>query len=361
MLNNLKQWLLNSSDTYRYFKDTIEDLKNQNIENQKTINVLSSKLDKTIKINNNQDKIIKKQNNEIRKLKKENVEFDKVLTSYNKQFNTLFLYSDIRIKGLLKYTQVLNQELLNFIVNVCKKHDLEYWMDFGLVLGAVRHKGFIPWDDDIDIGMMRADYDKLKEVIRQEIKDVELEDSLRIVINMNKYKPLPILQILHKELSQGVLLGGIDILPYDYVGDISNCDAETYRKIQRIVFKNNRKGVPIETALKDYFDEFDIHLDKHEYILPGIEGPRSRFTGYDFNLFKTSNIFPLKELEFENEMYYVPNNTDDYLTQTFGEYMNIPRIIHHHHKRFERLGKRDDAVEVFKQNIKLLKDANDTF
>jgi lipopolysaccharide cholinephosphotransferase len=52
-------------------------------------------------------------------------------------------------------------ELLIFIDKVCNKHDIDYWLGFGTLLGAVRHGGFIPWDDDIDVHMPRKDYEKL--------------------------------------------------------------------------------------------------------------------------------------------------------------------------------------------------------
>ena len=51
-------------------------------------------------------------------------------------------------------------EIIEFIAKVCRKHGIKWYAEFGTLLGAVRHKGFIPWDDDVDIFMLRPDYDR---------------------------------------------------------------------------------------------------------------------------------------------------------------------------------------------------------
>ena len=61
--------------------------------------------------------------------------------------------------------------------NICKKYDLKWWLSFGNLIGAVRHEGNVPWDDDVDICMMREDYDKFFEVIRNEVKLNKLNKS----------------------------------------------------------------------------------------------------------------------------------------------------------------------------------------
>ncbi len=70
----------------------------------------------------------------------------------------------------LKETQMESFKILQYIDSVCKKHDLTYFMCGGTLLGAVRHKGFIPWDDDIDLAMPYLDYVRLKEIVQREGK-----------------------------------------------------------------------------------------------------------------------------------------------------------------------------------------------
>ena len=69
--------------------------------------------------------------------------------------------------GQLRDIQLANLALLKELDYVCKKNNIDYWIDFGTLLGAVRHKGFIPWDDDIDTGMLRADYNEIVDIFNK--------------------------------------------------------------------------------------------------------------------------------------------------------------------------------------------------
>lgn len=91
--------------------------------------------------------------------------------NYNK--NDDFLKEENRdgyiVSPLMKKVWSVELDLLSELDRVCKKYDIKYYAAFGTLLGAVRNKGFIPWDDDIDVCMLRDDYARLKEVAKDEL------------------------------------------------------------------------------------------------------------------------------------------------------------------------------------------------
>ena len=75
------------------------------------------------------------------------------------------------VSAEMKSLWAVQLDLLYELDRVCRKHGIKYILDFGTLLGAIRHKGYIPWDDDIDVSMLREDYDKLLSVASQEFKE----------------------------------------------------------------------------------------------------------------------------------------------------------------------------------------------
>ena len=96
---------------------------------------------------------------------------------FDMEFPKEFFWDEVRegfyIPAMMKRAWAAELEILVEIDKICEKHKLRYFIDYGNLLGAIRHKGFIPWDDDIDIMMMRKDYE-----IFAEVADAELPEEL---------------------------------------------------------------------------------------------------------------------------------------------------------------------------------------
>ena len=175
--------------------------------------------------------------------------------------------------GVLRKVQLADAEVLRILNDVCEKHSLTYWLDWGTLLGAVRHKGFIPWDDDLDVTMPREDYDRASDILPGEMKKYGASTSVserRICIMI---------------WNAGI---NLDIFPADSVCENNSA-------------KNNGE------------------IGKKELVFS--EG---KYHNKD-------SIFPLKETEFEGHLLKVPNNTHEYLTAQYGDYMSFPKggILHH--------------------------------
>ena len=76
---------------------------------------------------------------------------------------------DFYIRPMIKRAWAAQMEILEEIDRICKKHGITYFAEWGTLLGTVRHKGFIPWDDDLDIGMKREDYDRFMHYAPKEL------------------------------------------------------------------------------------------------------------------------------------------------------------------------------------------------
>ena len=339
------------------------------------VNHLLKKEDKIPGINEDIQNIsseISELKKEIQSVKNENVElkriiednkknYDRILDSYNQQFSTLFLYYDLKSKGPLRNFQRLNQELLNFVVNVLEKYDLKYWLDYGTLLGAVRHGGYIPWDDDIDLGMMRKDYNKLIEVIDDEIKSNNLENVEVTVNDRLEAIRISFLQIAYYS-DEGELLAGLDVFPSDYVDTPPSGFAEKVIEEQKIFIEKMKEGADINEYMDDYYQRFNLSLDEQNYIVSGIDNNlrgNSGYHAYHLGLFKKEVVFPLKSIKFNDVSYPCPNDTDFYLRDLYKEYNKIPKVVVHHFRADNLNRKYDD--EFFDKQIKKFEQINDNF
>ena len=89
-----------------------------------------------------------------------------------------FLEGEIRdgfyVENMMKKAWAAQLEVLNEVDKICRQYDIKYFADWGTLLGAIRHKGFVPWDDDMDITMKRQDYIRFCQIVQQQQGEIEI-------------------------------------------------------------------------------------------------------------------------------------------------------------------------------------------
>lgn len=215
--------------------------------------------------------------------------------------------------GLLRQCQVASAEMLRIVCNVLDENNLTYWLDYGTLLGAVRHKGYIPWDDDIDIAMTREDYDVacqlLPEALKQYGIDVTKPNDERIGISIWK---------------AGLIM---DIFPLDNVAadSVSSIDELRNKIIEFRKYYIKNKKLPVMTLREQRYKMIGCPSNDNPLWYHNVEFLADR------TVYSDNTIFPLKEISFEGYLFKVPNDCHKYLTETYGDYMSMPKsgVLHH--------------------------------
>lgn len=260
---------------------------------------------------------------------------------------------------ILRQTQLIQLRMLKYVDKICSEHGINYWLDGGTLLGAVRHKGFIPWDDDLDIAMLRKDYERFLNIAKKELpEDIFLQNT-----ETEKYYTRPFTRLRDKystyELEEWESINNkihsgifIDIFPFDYLPKgiflkkiqsylffflrVLKLEANPdklkmknikYKKIKILIIKiimNIGKIIPKENYIKLYkiINNFFYMLSPSKEIGDGLVNP----TYYFKSIRNINKIFPLKKLIFENYEFNVPNDTDFYLRGLYGDYMKLPSV-----------------------------------
>lgn len=248
--------------------------------------------------------------------------------------------------------------ILSFVADFCDKNGLKYFLAYGTLIGAIRHKGFIPWDDDIDIWMPRDDYNKLMDIfqhsetgryklIRPTDKNsyhsfVKVIDTRTAKIEGNvKYK-------------NGYLGIDIDVFPLDGQPTDNAIYLKWFNKLQKYyklypylfldhcwrlkriislpiikVISGGKKNILKKTA--------KLHA-KYSFNKSDFIGCIESCYNSKNNRYKKEWFEDAVEVEFESAVFKAPIGYDSILTQMYGDYMELPpkekQITHHSNKTF---------------------------
>lgn len=247
----------------------------------------------------------------------------------------------------LRKVQLIEKDVLDAVVAICNKYNLTYYLSCGTLLGAIRHKGFIPWDDDLDLFMFRNDLNRFCEVAPQEIGDdyfVQFqgtepncfEDLIRVRKTGTRYADVWSVRCNYSNYGCWV-----DIYPLDGIKGINSFQFKFQRLIgKKVVHRicNYRslkqlEGLPISKKIIHYLScifplkvwsslrtkIYTLSQTDTEYV--------TEFTG-DYSWRKLTfprSVFgePVK-VEFEGGEYNAPKEYKKVLEITYGDYMQLP-------------------------------------
>lgn len=242
------------------------------------------------------------------------------------------------MKENLRACQLKQTAILVEIDRICRKHDIPYWLDGGSLLGAVRHGGFIPWDDDIDIAMRLEDMERFQKIAPQELKSglflQTQESDPSCPIPGAKVRDLNSLCIeLREEMDADYQKGlFVDIFPFIDYPDMS---ARTVKRVAKGICKSYAiLNAPHRYSLRAVaeFVKFGLKYWIHKAEWTFLCATRKKDTyisnvlinnGYGI-MHRQDSIFPLGEIQFEGITFRAPNNPDAYLKDLYKNYMQLP-------------------------------------
>lgn len=236
-------------------------------------------------------------------------------------------------------------ELMSLFDEFCQENALKYWLDFGTLLGAARHGGFIPWDDDVDVMMPFDDYVRMKKLMLK---------------NKGIYRDA-ILQC--NETDPGFFASWMTLrdLKSEYIQDSNLHNRRKYRGLQIDIFPCVNYYAPPLMAFCRHYQNWLIDRPLirssnisssplsvlisykifHKVILPLCNAVGRLFKHDEFRFYygvpfeskrKLKNIYPLTKISFENIEFSAPANVSAYLTDIYGDWQKIPpadKIVTH--------------------------------
>lgn len=244
----------------------------------------------------------------------------------------------------LRKLQLVELEMLVEVDRICRKHKINYIIDAGTLLGAARHKGFIPWDDDVDIRMLREEYDKFCEVCKTELSDKfflqnhETDNGFlwgyaRILRQGTRFS-----RINHEAVKSktGIF---IDIFPNDTLPD--NCVIRKFYTITTWLCRKTLYSGIGKTYGKNKIDRIGFKiLDVIPKELPhkifkflvnwhrNSDSQRVRCYGWGDSVetkgFLREWLSDTTDIVFEGKIVRAPVQTEEFLTFSFGDYMTLP-------------------------------------
>ena len=244
----------------------------------------------------------------------------------------------------LRKAQLRMVDILVVIDEICQKHNIQYFLAYGTLLGAARHKGFIPWDDDCDICMMRVDYEKFMIIAKKELpgnlflQNHETDPTFPRTMTKVRMKDTLLVEFDESEnekYHQGIF---VDIFIWDYYHPVIMAVMNKIKVVNQWKYKRKKypkgsfKRVAMQVAIALPYLFYSTMMKFLKYIsFYNRTNKELNFVGQEIKasdgvFYDKDIIFPLKrELVFEGKEFSIPSNWDSALTLMYGDYMTLPK------------------------------------
>lgn len=234
----------------------------------------------------------------------------------------------LKAQGPIRILQKANTILLEQVINMFEQNNIKnYWLLSGSMLGSYRHKGFIPWDEDIDLAILRDDYEK----VLNHFNEINNNPDLKMI-------KCDMIKIVHKNLPLAVDLFPFDIYPKYLETDKerNNLKAKIHKAHSQCLCRLNKKTYTGYIVNKTY-----QQLNKIRKELCNVESTDKKMIMMGFEYYSNVGghllwdydwVYPLQKAQFENLQVNMPNKPELCLLEDFGpNYMQIPSNIEQPH------------------------------
>ncbi|MCT8139017.1 LicD family protein [Anaerobacillus sp. CMMVII] len=261
-------------------------------------------------------------------------------------------------KTELRTAQLKLVELLIDIDKICEENNIQYYMIAGTLLGAIRHEGFIPWDTDIDLGMMRGDYEKFCRVCNDLLPDKYIIYSNK----NNKHFHSPKIKIGFRNTTKRNIKGkasyyhvnsilSLDVFPLDNApNDIKLRNKQSksikllklisrikirlkyvktkrsFKEITQMILRKTAYTILSPISMKTIINKLEGVMRKYEHSNTRCVCSMASRYKYSKQTMETEIYGVPKKVKFEGFFFSAPSNPEEYLNRLYGDYMKLPKV-----------------------------------